>query len=97
MAHGKSPRANAEYITMGIHPPSNIDPTDQQLPWELSQFQMNYDKDTIPNMYGQEVLDFINNLRGYKNRAKKADIKWDYNDDKHLSKNRWYQKHKNDK
>lgn len=92
-----SAQRTAERITTGELKPQDLDPSEQQLPWELEQFEMNYDKDTIPNLYGQEVLDFINNLRQYRARAKKAGIKWDYKDDKHLDKNRWWQKHKKDK
>ena len=70
--------------------PVDLDPSEQQLPGELIAFMQNYDKGVVKNLYGQEVIDYINNLRQYRRRAKENKVKFDYNADDYLKENRWY-------
>jgi isochorismate hydrolase len=74
--------------------PVDLDPSEQQLPSELIAFMQNYDKDVVKNLYGQEVIDYINNLRQYRRRAKENKVKFDYTADEYLKDNRWYKDNK---
>ena len=70
--------------------PVDLDPSEQQLPAELIAFSQNFDKDVVKNLYGQEVIDYINNLRQYRRRAKENNVTFDYKADDYLKENRWY-------
>ena len=70
--------------------PVDLDPSEQQLPSELIAFMQNFDKDVVKNLYGPEVIDYINNLRQYRRRAKENKVKFDYKADDALKENRWY-------
>ena len=74
--------------------PVDLDPSEQQLPAELIAFIQNFDKDVVKNLYGQEVIDYINNLRQYRRRAKENKVKFDYDADNSLKENRWYKANK---
>ena len=74
--------------------PVDLDPSEQQLPSELIAFAQNFDRDVVKNLHGQEVIDYINNLRQYRRRAKESKVKFDYKADDYLSENRWYKANK---
>ena len=87
-------REEAKRISDGIIVPKNIDPTHQQLPWELEAFMMSYDKDVVKNLYGSKVIRYYWDLKSYRQRAKEAKIEWNYKGDDALKDNRWYNKNK---
>jgi len=89
-----SSREKMQQISDGVRAPYNIDPTGQQLPWELHAFAIQYDKGSVLNLYGQEVINYYWDLKGYRERAKKYGIEWSYNGDEGLKDNRWYNKNK---